>query len=85
MQVKIDGASKEFETNVLPGVSNDIVWKDTYGIMFWRCILTITMTLISMKGFSRAKDGKGVEHKLLCVGASILYILTMLISMRIIF
>ena len=85
MQVKIDGASVESEPNMLLGIADDIVWKDTYGIMFWRCILTIAMTLISMKVFRRANDVKGTESKVLYGGASIMYIFTILISLRVIF
>ena len=85
LQVKIGGASVESEPNMLPYIDNDIVWKDTYGILFWRCILTIVMTLISMKVFRRASDGKRTERKLLYAGASLIYIVTILISLRIIF
>lgn len=30
----MDGASVEPESGMLPGITNAIVWKDTYGIMF---------------------------------------------------
>lgn len=85
MIVNIDGASMTYGASVLPGISNDIVWKDTYGIMFWRCILTIAMTLFSMKIFRSAMDRNDRVKKLLYVGASIIYIVTLLISLRIIF
>lgn len=85
MQVKIDGASVGYEPSTLLGIANDIVWKDTYGIIFWRCILTITMTLISMKLYRRANDVKDTERIALYVGASVIYIFTILISLRIIF
>ena len=74
-----------YGASVLPGISNDIVWKDTYGIMFWRCILTIAMTLFSMKILRIAMDRNDGVKKLLYVGASIIYIVTLLISLRIIF
>jgi len=85
MQVKIDGASIESEPDMLPGIANDIVWKDIYGIMFWRCILMISMTLISMKILRRANGNNGTEGKGLYIGASVIYIFALLISLRIIF
>ena len=85
MEVKLDGASIESEPNMLPGIANDIVWKDTYGIMFWRCILTILMTLISMKVFKTTDGTNGAARKTLCFTAAIIYIFSILISLRIIF
>ena len=85
MQVTIDGASVGGEENILLGISAGIVCKDTYGILFWRCIMTIAMSLISMKVFSRATASKGGERKLLFTGASIIYIVAILISLRIIY
>ncbi len=85
MKVKLDGASIVFGETILPGGSNDIVWKDTYGIMFWRCILTITMTLISMKLFRHAYDREDAGRKLLYAGAGGFYIIAILISLRVLF
>lgn len=85
IEVKLDGESIESEPNMLPGIANDVVWKDTYGIVFWRCILTIGMTLISMKVFKRGSDAEGTTRKILYLGASIIYIFAILISLRIIF
>lgn len=47
--------------------------------------MTIAMSLISMKVFSRATASKGGERKLLFTGASIIYIVAILISLRIIY
>ena len=85
MQVKIDGASVESEPNMLSGIANDIVWEDTYGIMFWRCILTIAMTLISMRIFRRANNVGDAKRKVFFIGASAIYIISILVSLRIIF
>lgn len=85
MEVKLDGESMESEPNMLPGIANDIVWKDTYGIMFWRCILAIGMTLISMNVFKIGSDKEGTSRKIFYLGAIIIYIFTILISLRIIF
>ena len=85
MEVKIDGACVGPAIDEPPGIAADIVWKDTYGIMFWRCILTITMTLISMKLFRHAYDGKDTERKVQYAGAGIIYIIAILISLRVIF
>lgn len=76
MNVRIDGESEKSEPDMLPGIANDIVWKDTYGILYWRCVLTIAMTLISMKAF-RTKN-----RKALYAAGSILYAFSMLISLR---
>jgi hypothetical protein len=85
MEVKLDGESIESEPNMLPGIANDIVWKDTYGIIFWRCILAIGMTLISMNVFKIGSDKEGTSRKIFYLGAIIIYIFTILISLRIIF
>lgn len=81
----MDGESIESEPNMLPGIANDIVWKDTYGIIFWRCILAIGMTLISMNVFKIGSDKEGTSRKIFYLGAIIIYIFTILISLRIIF
>lgn len=82
LAVKIDGESVESDPDMLPGIANDIVWQDTYGILYWRCILTVAMTLLSMRMFRRAK---GSPHQtVLCAAGSVLYALSMLISLRII-
>ena len=85
MHVKMDGASVESEPDMLPGIANDIVWKDTYGILFWRCILTAVMSVISTRMLWCAGDAGGVEKKLLCVGATIIYVIALLISLRVLF
>ncbi|MBQ8231252.1 MAG: hypothetical protein IJZ34_04925 [Lachnospiraceae bacterium] len=85
MIVKIDGASIESEPDMLPGIANDIVWEDTYGILFWRCILTVAITLISLKVFKHANNVSGVESKVFYTVASVIYVISMLISLRIIF
>ena len=82
MSVKIDGESVESQPDMLPGIANDIVWRDTYGIMFWRCILTVGMTLLSMRIFRRTKGS--ADKKVFYAAASILYALSILISLRII-
>ena len=84
MEVKIDGASVESEPDMLPGIANDIVWEDTYGILFWRCILAVAMTLISVKAFKSANDMVGEKRKVFCVGALVIYVISILISLRII-
>lgn len=84
LEVKIDGASVESEPNILPGIASDIIWKDTYGILFWRCILTITMTLISMKVFGWANTA-GDTKKVHYAAATVIYLFSILISLRIIF
>lgn len=85
MLVKIDGASVESEPDMLPGIANDIVWQDTFGILFWRLILTVAMTLISIKIFKRANAVSSGESKVLYVGATVLYMISILISLRILF
>ena len=82
MLVKIDGESVESEPDMLRGIANDIVWQDTYGILYWRCILTVAMTLLSTGIFTRAKGSP--DRKALCAAGSVLYALSMLISLRII-
>lgn len=84
MKVKLDGESIESEQNMLPGIANDIVWKDTFGIMYWRCILTVAMSLISMKVFRYANENIK-ERKWAGIGASIIYVVSILISLRVIF
>lgn len=83
MYVKIDGASVESEQDMLSGIANDIVWEDTYGIMFWRCFLTVALTLVSIKLFRRMNDIGNMERKVLCVGASVIYVISILISLRV--
>ena len=85
MYVKIDGASVESEQDMLPGVTNDMVWEDTYGIMFWRCFLTVAMSLVSIKLFRHMMDVYGTERKVLCVGILLIYVIAILISLRVIF
>ena len=85
MYVKIDGASVESEQDMLPGVTNDMVWEDTYGIMFWRCFLTVAMSLVSIKLFRHMMDVYGTESKVLCVGILLIYVIAILISLRVIF
>ena len=82
MQVKIDGESVESETDMVPGLANDIIWRDTYGIMYWRCILTVALTLLSMRMFRHAQNS--ADQKMLCACALVLYALSILISMRVI-
>lgn len=84
MEVKIDGASVESEPDMLPGIANDIVWEDTFGILYWRCILTVAMTLISVKTFKSASDMAGEKRKVFCAGALVIYVISILISLRII-
>lgn len=85
MYVKIDGESVESERDMLPGVTNDMVWEDTYGIMYWRCFLTVAMTLVSIKLFRHMMDVHGTERKVLCVGTLLIYVIAILISLRVIF
>ena len=85
MYVKIDGASVESEQDMLPGITNDMVWEDTYGIMYWRCFITIALSLISMKLFMRMNGVGTIERKVLCVGASVIYVISILISLRLFF
>ena len=85
MHVKIDGSSVSSEPDMLPGIANDIVWQDTFGILFWRVILTVAMTLISIKIFKRANAVGGAESKVLYAGAAVIYVIAILISLRIIF
>ena len=70
---------------MLPGVTNDMVWEDTYGIMYWRCFLTVAMTLVSIKLFRHMMDVYGTERKVLCVGILLIYVIAILISLRVIF
>lgn len=83
MYVKIDGASVESEQDMLPGITNDMVWEDTYGIMYWRCFLTVALSWISMKLFMRMNGVGNTERKMLCVGASVIYVISILISLRV--
>ena len=85
MEVKIDGASVESEPDMLPGIANDMVWQDTQGILYWRCILTVFMSLVSIKVFNRANDMGEEKRKVFYVGAAVLYVISMLISLRILF
>ena len=85
MEVKLDGSSSESETHKPPYIKNDLVWNDTYGVFYWRCILTIVMTLISMKAFQRASSLSGRNSKALYVCVLVLYIISLLISLRILF
>lgn len=85
MEVKIDGASAESEPDMLQEIANDIVWEDTFGILYWRCILTVAMTLISVKAFKSADDMVGEKRKVFCAGALVIYVISILISLRIIF
>lgn len=85
MEVKIDGRSIESETDMLPGVTNDIVWEDIYGIFYWRCILAVAMSLVSIKMFQRAKERDGTTNKVVCIVSFAIYLVSILISLRILF
>ena len=84
MQVKADGESEESVPDMLPGIANDVVWNDTYGIFGWRCILAVALTLLSMK-ILRNAYGKAAEGKLRYGGAAAVYLFAVLVSLRIIF
>ena len=85
MEVKIDGETIGSEENILLGIANDIVWKDTLGIFYWRYILTIALTLISIKAFKRAGSRDDQTGKALCVGAVVVYVIAILVSLRVVF
>ena len=75
MEVYIDGASKGSDS--LLYTSNDLIWNDSSGIFGWRYILTIAMTVISILLIKRTNCIEIVP--------CILYAVSILISLRILF
>lgn len=75
MKVEIDGNSKGAEGLLF--TSNDLVWNDSVGIFGWRYILTIALTVISILLVKRTNC--------IVVFPCILYVVSILISLRILF
>ncbi len=85
MEVEIDGNIFDYEPEMLSYTSTDIVWEDTFGIFCWRCILTIIMTLLCIRLYQYAKSMNCKKCKGIYVGAFSIYLLSLLISLRILF
>lgn len=85
MEVGIDGEVIDFVPERLRFTSNDIVWNDTCGILYWRYIFTIIMTLFGIKLFNYAGTKAGGKRNTIYVCATLIYIISMLISLRLIF
>ncbi len=77
IKVGIDGKLIEGNLSGLPFTGSDLVWKDTFGILWWRCILTVAMTVLSIILIKRANR--------IQIWSCILYAASLLISLRIIF
>ncbi len=83
MEVGIDGEVIDYEPEMLSFTGNDIVWNDACGILGWRYILTIVMTLLSIRLFNLAKANDDRKRKKIFVCAVAIYVISMLISLRI--
>lgn len=77
MKVEIDGGMRDvdMDTDRLSFTGADIVWNDSCGIFWWRYILTIAMTVLSIVLVKRANR--------IQVFPCILYAVSILISLRI--
>lgn len=76
MKVGIDGVT-HINENTMHFTSGDIVWNDSHGVFWWRYILTIGLTIFSITLVQR------VGH--INIYSCILYTISILISLRIIF
>ncbi|MCM1063199.1 MAG: hypothetical protein NC420_01810 [Eubacterium sp.] len=76
MEVGIDGATYN-DTNSLHFTDADIIWNDSCGIFWWRYILTIAMTIFSILLVKRKNR--------INIFSCILYVVSFLISFRILF
>ncbi len=76
MEVGIDGKTY-YDTNTLHFTGADIIWNDSCGIFWWRYILTIAMTAVSIALIRRTNRINACS--------SILYAISILISFRILF
>ena len=77
MEVKIDGASTGNGSERLYFTGADLVWNDSCGIFWWRYILTIAMTVLSIALVRRTDR--------IQIFSCILYGVSILISFRIFF
>ena len=77
MKVEIDGGMIGISEDRLSFTGADLIWNDSCGIFWWRYILTIAMTVLSIVLVRRANRIQAAS----CV----LYAVSLLISLRIIF
>lgn len=84
IEVEIDGNISACEPDLLKFTSNDIVWNDSCGILYWRYIVTIIMTLFSIRLIKLAKYNFFQKSGMLYACSFVIYLLSLLISLRII-
>lgn len=82
MEVGLDGNIINYDPKLLQFTSNDIVWKDSSSIFYWRYILTIVLTLFSIRLFHRAKCIDGKKSNKIYICSMIIYVISILISLR---
>lgn len=84
-EVKLDGTVLGYEENVLPYILSDIVWYDTFGIFYWRCILAVSIALVSVKILKHGDCYGENSSKGWYVCGFVVYVISILVSLRILF
>lgn len=84
MEVELDGNISDYNPELLQFTASDLVWQDSCGIFYWRYILTIILTVFSIGVFNRARGKSGKKNNALYICSIIVYLISILISLRII-